>query len=49
MIDTLAEKKALSRVDAYALASLTMDCRLGDISAQPRRVHCLVPKTLWRR
>jgi acetamidase/formamidase len=48
MIDLLQAKKALSRLDAYALASMTMDCRLGDLSAQLKRVHCLVPKSLWK-
>jgi acetamidase/formamidase len=49
MIELLERKKAMSRIDAYSLASLTMDCRLGDITAQPRQVHCLVPKSLWKR
>ena len=48
MIDLLQAKKALSRLDAYALASMTMDCRLGDLSAPLKRVHCLVPKGLWK-
>ncbi len=48
MIEALARDKGLSRLDAYALASLTMDCRLGDITAAPARVHCLVPKSLWK-
>ncbi len=47
MIELLQETKGLARLDAYSLASMTMDCRLGDLSAQTRRVHCLVPKSLW--
>jgi acetamidase/formamidase len=49
MIETLEEKKGMTRLDAYSLASLTMDCRLGDITAKTRRVHCLVPKSLWKK
>ena len=49
MIETLQEKKGLSDLDAYSLASLTMDCQLGDITAQTMRVHCLVPKSLWKK
>ena len=49
MIETLEEKKGLTRLDAYALASLAMDCQLGDITADSKRVHCLVPKSLWTR
>jgi acetamidase/formamidase len=49
MIETLEEKKGMTRLDAYSLASLTMDCRLGDITAKTRRVHCLVPKSLWNK
>jgi acetamidase/formamidase len=49
MIEMLQEKKAMSDLDAYSLASLTMDCQLGDITAQTQRVHCLVPKALWKK
>lgn len=49
MIETLQEKKGLSDLDAYSLASLTMDCQLGDITAPTMRVHCLVPKSLWKK
>ena len=49
MIETLQEKKGLSDLDAYSLASLAMDCQLGDITAQTMRVHCLVPKSLWKK
>lgn len=47
MIEALQEKKSMTALDAYSLASLTMDCRLGDPLARPLRVHCLVPKNLW--
>ena len=49
MIEVLQKKKGLSRLDAYSLASLTMDCRLGNPTAETQRVHCLVPKSLWTR
>jgi len=47
MISLLEEKKGLSRLDAYGLASLAMDCRLGDTSDAKKSVHCLMPKSLW--
>jgi acetamidase/formamidase len=47
MIGLLQEKKGLSRLDAYGLASLAMDCRLGDMSDAKKSVHCLLPKSLW--
>jgi len=47
MINLLQEKKKLSRLDAYGLASMTMDCRLGTIADNEKSVHCLVPKSLW--
>ncbi len=47
MIEMLQQKKGLTRLDAYSLASLTMDCRLGNPTAEIQRVHCFVAKTLW--
>jgi acetamidase/formamidase len=47
MIELLQKERSLSRLDAYSLASLTMDCRVGDIEAAEKSVHCLVPKSLW--
>ena len=46
MIAKLQTDKGLSRLDAYSIASVAMDCRL-DINASPVGVHCLVPKSLW--
>ena len=46
MIGLLQEKKGLSRLDAYGLASLAMDCRLGDMSDAKKSVHCLLQKSL---
>jgi len=47
MVDLLHTRKGLSRLDAYALASLTMDARVGDMSDTRKSVHCVVPKRLW--
>ena len=47
MIEQLVARKGLSRLDAYALTSLTMDSRLGAIADSRKSVHCLVPKNLW--
>jgi acetamidase/formamidase len=47
MIEVLHQKKGLTRLDAYSLASLTMDCRLDNPTAEVQRVHCFVPKSLW--
>jgi acetamidase/formamidase len=47
MISTLVERKSLSRLDAYALASMTMDCRIAPPRGPDKQVHCMVPKSLW--
>jgi len=47
MIELLQKERSLSRLDAYALASMTMDCRVGEMEAAEKGVHCLVPKSLW--
>ena len=47
MIELLQKQKSLSRLDAYSLASMTMDCRVGEMDAAEKGVHCLVPKSLW--
>jgi acetamidase/formamidase len=47
MIEFLQKEKSLSRLDAYSLASMTMDCRVGEMEAAEKGVHCLVPKSLW--
>ena len=47
MIELLQKQKSLSRLDAYSLASMTMDCRVGEMDAPDKGVHCLVPKSLW--
>jgi acetamidase/formamidase len=47
MLELLQREKGLSRLDAYGLASVAMDCRVGEMMAAEKAVHCLVPKSLW--
>ena len=49
MIELLQRERSLSRLDAYSLASMTMDCRVGEMEAAEKGVHCLVPKSLWAK
>jgi acetamidase/formamidase len=43
----LLESLKIARLDAYGLASVAMDCRVGAISATEKNVHCLVPKSIF--
>ena len=47
MLKLLQEKKQLSRLDAYGLASVAMDCRVGEVSPASKAIHCVLPKSLW--
>ena len=47
MIKLLENDKKIARLDAYGLASVAMDCRIGAISDTEKNVHCLVPKSIW--
>ena len=47
MINQLATDKKLTRLDAYGLASVAMDCRVGAISDTEKNVHCIMPKSIW--
>ena len=49
MIKYLEEKRGIARLDAYGLASAAMDCRIGDMSGNEKAVHCVLPKSLWRK
>ena len=49
MINTIVEKKGLSRLDAYGLLSMTMDCRIAPHREGDKAVHCMVPKNLWTK
>ena len=48
MIKWLEANKGIARLDAYGLASMAMDCRVGAISDTEKNVHCLMPKSLWQ-
>lgn len=47
MIERLQKEKGLNRLDAYGLASLAMDCRVGEVQADKKAIHCLIPKSTW--
>ena len=47
MIELLQSQKNLSRLDAYGLASMVMDCHLAAPLGPQKAVHCLVPKSTW--
>jgi acetamidase/formamidase len=47
MIELLQKQKGLSKLDAYALASMVMDCRPAAPAGAEKAVHCLVPKSTW--
>jgi acetamidase/formamidase len=48
MINLLQEKQKLSRLDAYGLASIAMDCRIAPPGAGGEKaVHCLLPKSVF--
>src|SRR5258707_7685608 len=47
MINLLEKDKKLTRLDAYALASMVMDCRVAAPRGIEKAVHCLVPKSTW--
>jgi acetamidase/formamidase len=47
MIKMLETDKKIARLDAYGLAGVAMDCRIGAISDTEKNVHCLMPKSIW--
>jgi acetamidase/formamidase len=47
MIKFLETEKKIARLDAYGLASVAMDCRVGAISDTEKNVHCVMPKSIW--
>lgn len=47
MINKIVAEKQLSRIDAYTLLSLTMDCRIAPYKGGDKEVHCMVAKNLW--
>jgi acetamidase/formamidase len=48
MIKWLESEKKIARLDAYGLASVAMDCRVGAVSDTEKNIHCLMPKNLWQ-
>jgi acetamidase/formamidase len=48
MIKLLETDKKVARLDAYGLASVAMDCRVGAVSDAEKNVHCLMPKSIWQ-
>ena len=48
MIKLLESEKKIARLDAYGLASMAMDCRVGAISDTEKNVHCVMPKSIWQ-
>lgn len=47
MIDLLQKEKKVSRLDAYGLASIRMDCRISKLDPEEKAVSCLLPKSIW--
>jgi acetamidase/formamidase len=47
MIKWLESEKKIARLDAYGLASVAMDCRIGAVSDAEKNVHCLLPKSIF--
>jgi acetamidase/formamidase len=48
MIKWLESDRRIARLDAYGLASVAMDCRVGAVSDTEKNIHCLLPKSLWQ-
>jgi acetamidase/formamidase len=49
MINFLEKNLKIARLDAYGLASVAMDCRVGAVDQSGGNVHCLMPKSLWQK
>ena len=47
MIELLQNQKNLTRLDAYGLASMVMDCRLAAPVGSQKAVYCLLPTSTW--
>ena len=47
MLNKIVEVKKLSRVDAYTLASFTLDCRIAPPKSSDKEVYCTMAKNLW--
>ena len=49
MFKLLETEKKIARLDAYGLASVAMDCRVGAVSDTEKNVHCVIPKSIWQK
>lgn len=47
LIKWLEGEKKIARLDAYGLASVAMDCRVGAVADTEKNVHCLLPKSIF--
>jgi len=47
MLAKLEGEKGLKRLDAYGLASVSMDCRVGEMIANDKSISCLMAKNMW--
>lgn len=47
MLNRISAEKSISRIDAYSLLSLTMDCRIAPHQEGEKEVHCMMDKSLW--
>jgi acetamidase/formamidase len=48
-VENLQAKEKLTRLDAYGVASIAMDCRVAPHSSGPKKVHCMVPKSIFTK
>lgn len=49
MLAKLENEKGLKRLDAYGLASISMDCRVGEMLAPQKSLSCVMAKSMWVR
>ncbi|MHB1206042.1 MAG: acetamidase/formamidase family protein [Rhodospirillaceae bacterium] len=47
MIGVIMDKRKLSRLDSYGVASIAMDCRVAPHTGGPKKVHCMLPKSIF--
>lgn len=47
LIERIQDEKGLTALDAYALASLALDARIGRMEPGAYHVHCLMPRSTW--
>jgi acetamidase/formamidase len=47
LVERIQEEKGLTALDAYSLASLALDARVGRLEPGAANIHCLMPKSIW--